>query len=187
MSNQFWPPYRLKKKRVFTCFFPSNEIFQWCFDYLLLWRKKDQFEESLTFPPFSALPFPSNISHCAPLTGKERYLCMFTCIFVSVCVCYILEWDLQWIPLTGSQASGSSSLFCIFLTFLIKQRRCTVGYRFCYYLCVYSSRRDKGREGKESEGQSWHCPRGASSYYFHNVLPNSKHLLHHSSALLGCI
>lgn len=48
--DQFWPS---EKGFYCTCFFPSNEIFQWQFDYLLLWRQKEQFEDRLTFPLLS--------------------------------------------------------------------------------------------------------------------------------------
>lgn len=69
----------LRKSFYSTCFFPTNEIFQWQFDYLVLWRLKEQFEDSLTFPLFSfdCLLCLSNIPHLifsVCTKGPRKYL-----------------------------------------------------------------------------------------------------------------
>lgn len=61
----FWPS---EKGFYCSCFFPSNEIFQWQFDYLPLWRQKEPFEDRLTFPLLSttacsAFPISPTASH----------------------------------------------------------------------------------------------------------------------------
>ena len=116
-----------------TCFFAFNETCQWQFDYLPLWKRKEQFEESLTFPLLSTIAcsafsiFCISSVHSAPYVShkylwfSENFtmnlyslsLTEWKCACVCMCICCVPESDLLWISLTGRWASRQSPV-CIF-------------------------------------------------------------------------
>ncbi len=97
-------------KGLYCCLFPSNGIFQWQFDYPPLWRKKEQFEDRLTFSSLyncslcffihCILTIPSALCSSLQISvvlrevyhkhsqsarnKKERDMCV--CVFFCICV-----------------------------------------------------------------------------------------------------
>lgn len=126
----FWP---WEKGFYCTCFFLFNEIFQWQFDYLPLWRSNLKTDWPFLFSLQPACPAFSinHISsiHSAPLVPRKHLwygqnlttnpysLCITgrKGVCVSFCVASVvsLNGDLQWISLTGRWASRWSPV-CIF-------------------------------------------------------------------------
>lgn len=116
-----------------TCFFAFNEICQWQFDYLPPWKRKEQFEESLTFPLLSTITCSAFSISCISSVQSAPYvphnylwfsenftmnlyslsLMEMKCACVCMCICCVPESDLLWISLTGRWASRQSPV-CIF-------------------------------------------------------------------------
>lgn len=116
-----------------TCFFAFNEICQWQFDYLPPWKRKEQFEESLTFPLLSTITCSAFSIFCISSVQSAPYvphkylwfsenftmnlyslsLMEMKCACVCMCICCVPESDLLWISLTGRWASRQSPV-CIF-------------------------------------------------------------------------